>query len=54
MAFVVALGYRYEVQLGKMLDEKRITGEHLRPYLHEKRTYRASEYHRPSGYGFQR
>ena len=27
------LNYRYEVQLGKMLDEKRITGEHLRPYL---------------------
>src|SRR5690606_40030098 len=29
----VALGYRYEVQLGKMLDEKKVTGEHLRPYL---------------------
>lgn len=29
----VALGYRYEVQLGKMLDEKKITGKHLRPYL---------------------
>jgi type I restriction enzyme S subunit len=27
------LNYRYEVQLGKMLDEKRITGEHLVPYL---------------------
>src|SRR5207248_1924111 len=24
---------RYEVQLGKMLDEKRITGQHLAPYL---------------------
>lgn len=30
---VAALNYRYEVQLGKMLDEKRITGEHLAPYL---------------------
>ena len=30
---VCALSYRYEVQLGKMLDEKRITGEHLGPYL---------------------
>jgi type I restriction enzyme S subunit len=29
----LALGYRYDVQLGKMLDEKRITGDHLRPYL---------------------
>lgn len=27
------LNYRYEVQLGKMLDEKKITGEHLLPYL---------------------
>ena len=27
------LNYRYEVQLGKMLDEKRITGAHLLPYL---------------------
>lgn len=27
------LNYRYEVQLGKMLDEKQITGEFLRPYL---------------------
>lgn len=27
------LNYRYEVQLGKMLDEKRITGDHLLPYL---------------------
>ncbi len=27
------LNYRYEVQLGKMLDEKQITGESLRPYL---------------------
>jgi len=30
---VAALSYRYEVALGKMLDEKRITGEHLAPYL---------------------
>ena len=30
---VCALAYRYEVQLGKMLDEKRITGERLAPYL---------------------
>ena len=30
---VCALNYRYEVALGKMLDEKRITGEHLAPYL---------------------
>ena len=29
----LALGYRYEVQLGKMLDEKSISGNHLRPYL---------------------
>jgi type I restriction enzyme S subunit len=28
-----ALNYRYEVQLGKMLDEKRLTGEHATPYL---------------------
>lgn len=27
------LNYRYEIQLGKMLDEKRITGDHLTPYL---------------------
>lgn len=27
------LNYRYEIQLGKMLDEKRITGDHLLPYL---------------------
>lgn len=27
------LNYRYEVQLGKMLDEKRIVGSHLLPYL---------------------
>lgn len=27
------LNYRYEVQLGKMLDEKKISGEHLLPYL---------------------
>jgi type I restriction enzyme S subunit len=30
---VAALNYRYDVALGKMLDEKRITGEHLAPYL---------------------
>ena len=30
---VCALNYRYEVELGKMLDEKRITGNHLAPYL---------------------
>ena len=30
---VAAVGYRYEVLLGKMLDEKRITGNHLAPYL---------------------
>jgi len=30
---VCALGFRYEVALGKMLDEKRITGRHLAPYL---------------------
>lgn len=27
------MNYRYEVLLGKMLDEKRITGMHLAPYL---------------------
>ena len=30
---VSAEGHRYEVRLGKMLDEKRVTGEHLGPYL---------------------
>jgi type I restriction enzyme S subunit len=30
---VCALNYRYEIALGKMLDEKRITGMHLAPYL---------------------
>ena len=30
---IPAVGYRYEVLLGKMLDERRITGEHLAPYL---------------------
>ena len=30
---VSAVGNRYEVRLGKMLDEKRVTGEHLGPYL---------------------
>ncbi|WP_197940685.1 restriction endonuclease subunit S [Sphingomonas sp. HMP6] len=30
---VCALNYRFEIDLGKMLDEKRITGDHLGPYL---------------------
>lgn len=30
---VAPVGVRYEVQLGKMLDEKKISGEHLAPYL---------------------
>lgn len=30
---VSAVGHRYEVRLGKMLDEKRVTGEYLGPYL---------------------
>ena len=30
---ICALNYRYEIALGKMLDEKRITGKHLAPYL---------------------
>jgi type I restriction enzyme S subunit len=30
---VAALNFRYEVLLGKMLDEKRVTGRHLAPYL---------------------
>jgi type I restriction enzyme S subunit len=30
---VVPVAYRYDVQLGKMLDSTKITGEHLRPYL---------------------
>lgn len=30
---VMALRFRYMVELGKMLDTKRITGEHLVPYL---------------------
>ena len=30
---VVPVAYRYSVQLGKMLDAAKITGEHLRPYL---------------------
>ncbi len=30
---VAAVNFRYEVLLGKMLDEKRITGKHLAPYL---------------------
>ena len=30
---VAALAYRYEVALGKMLDDKQIVGDHLAPYL---------------------
>lgn len=30
---VARLGYRYEVQLGRMLNEARAEGEHMRPYL---------------------
>ena len=30
---VAAVAYRYQVLLGKMLDEKRISGQHLAPYL---------------------
>jgi type I restriction enzyme, S subunit len=30
---VCALSYRYDVKLGKMLDEKRISGDYLFPYL---------------------
>lgn len=30
---VVALNHRYEIALGKMLDEKRVSGNHLAPYL---------------------
>jgi type I restriction enzyme S subunit len=30
---VMPVGYRYSIQLGKMLDSSKITGEHLRPYL---------------------
>lgn len=30
---VCALNYRYEIALGKMLDQKRISGSHLAPYL---------------------
>jgi type I restriction enzyme S subunit len=30
---LAAVNYRYEVLLGKMLDEKRISGDHLAPYL---------------------
>ncbi len=30
---IAGVGYRYEVALGKMLDEKRITGRHLAPYV---------------------
>lgn len=33
---VCKLSYRYFVELGKMLDEKRITGEHPVPYLRNK------------------
>ena len=30
---ISAVGHRYEVRLGKMLDEKRVTGKSLGPYL---------------------
>ena len=30
---VCTVGYRYDVQLGKMLDEKQITGDYLAPYV---------------------
>ncbi len=30
---VASLGYRYSVQLGKMLDSAKVSGMHLRPYL---------------------
>lgn len=30
---IAALNFRYEVLLGKMLDEKKISGNHLAPYL---------------------
>ena len=30
---VMPVGFRYEVMLGKMLDEKRVTGDHLASYL---------------------
>lgn len=30
---VAQVGHRYHVNLGKMLDSKKITGEHLKPYL---------------------
>ena len=30
---VAALGYRYEVQLGRMLNAARAEGDHLKPYL---------------------
>ncbi len=30
---VAAVRFRYDVQLGKMLDTNKITGKHLRPYL---------------------
>ena len=33
---VCKLSYRYSIELGKMLDEKRITGDHLVPYLRNK------------------
>lgn len=33
---VCKLSYRYSVELGKMLDEKRITGQHPIPYLRNK------------------
>ena len=30
---IASVGFRYSVKLGKMLDEKQITGQHLKPYL---------------------
>jgi type I restriction enzyme S subunit len=30
---IAPIGFRYDVQLGKMLDSSKITGLHLRPYL---------------------
>ena len=32
-AAIAAVRFRYDVQLGKMLDTGKITGQHLRPYL---------------------
>jgi type I restriction enzyme S subunit len=33
---VAKIGWYYDIQLGKMLDESEITGEHLAPYLRNK------------------